>query len=120
MSLCLYAGSTAAEVASVEVLPDPILWTSSGRTQKYKDKSGTAQGVQKMTLKGGDPGKAKAIVKGKGTGLPDIDLSALEAPVHVRLVNSDTANSGICWGSTFQQSDIIKSKADQFKAKRKP
>ncbi len=117
--LCLYAGSTAAAITGLEVGPDSA-WSPIGKGFKYNDNGGTAQGIQKMILKGGDEGKAKMLVKGKGSGLPDFDLSTLQPPVTVQLVNSDTNDTGVCWESTYLSDDVIKNEANQFKGKAQP
>jgi len=45
-------------------------------------------------LKGSDTNKSKALVKGKGTGRPDLPFGSITAPLTVQLVNGD---SGVCW-----------------------
>lgn len=52
-------------------------------------------------------------VGGKGESLPDPTLGSLAAPVTVQLINSET---GVCWQSTYSDSDISQNSVDQFKA----
>lgn len=84
-----------------------------GRGYKYKDGALASDGVLKILYKGGDAGKSKAIVIGKGPGLP-AGLPAslqLSAQVTVQLRSSD----GLCL--SVQLSDIKKQEAMFFKAK---
>ena len=115
-ALCIYAGSAQALLAEADVAADPLKWPPiSTKGYKYKDPGGSSDGIQKVILKGGDAGKSKALVKGKGTGLPDPTLSpSVELPVVAELVNS---SNNICFGSTFDGLDVIKNDGVQFKAK---
>lgn len=116
-ALCLYAGTTQTLIAEANVLADPVKWAPiSTKGYKYKDKAGTSDSIQKVILKGGDPGKAKALVKGKGSGLPDPVLGNVPLPVVAELVNT---SNNICFGSTFDSLDVIKNDTKQFKAKDK-
>ena len=52
-----------------------------------------------MILKSGAAGKSKALLKGRGSNLPDpLDMGPLGSPVIAQLLNYQ---SGVCWGSTF-------------------
>jgi hypothetical protein len=64
-------------------------------------------------VKGSDANKAKALVKGKGAGLPDPALP-LALPVTAQLFNGE---SGICWGASYDAPDLKKSTGELFKAK---
>jgi len=118
-SLCIYAGSAAGLVARADVPPDATKWQAlSDKGWKYKDASGAADGVQKVLLKGGDAGKSKVLVKGKGDGLADLPAQTLPVaadgfPVTVQLFK----DTGLCWGSAFDSADVTKNEAGQFKAK---
>ncbi len=95
-ALCVYENGSL--IASPGVPPGMPAWSLIGsKGFKYKDKLGTEDGIQKIILKSGTAGKAKALVKGKGDNLPTI-TPPLTLPVDVQLVNSD---NGKCWGSTF-------------------
>jgi cysteine-rich repeat protein len=111
-TLCLYSGTSSATVA----LPAGPNWTPLGtKGFKYKDPAGSPDGAQKATLKSGAAAKAKALVKGKGTNLPDlVGAPALVLPVTAQLVND--ANS-VCFGGAFDAGDVLKNDARQFKAK---
>ena len=84
----------------------------------YKDKAGTADGVQKGQLKTGAAGKPKAQIKAKGSNLPTpVPISASgffdqDTTVTVQLVNDETAT---CLESVF--TSFKKNTGDQFKAK---
>lgn len=108
--LCIY--ENGAIIGTAAVSPDPTKWsTISTKGFKYKDKNGTAFGIQKILLKSGAATKAKVLVKGKGAALPDPSPD-LMLPVVVQLVNGDT---GVCWESTF--TSAIKNQVGLFKAK---
>ena len=108
-TLCVYAGSAAAIVA----VPAGSDWQATGTTGfKFKDPSGTPDGAQKASLKSGGSGKAKALVKGKGTNLPDTLAPPLSLPVTVQLVNDSNST---CFEAVY--SSFIKNDVKQFKAK---
>lgn len=64
-----------------------------GKGYRYKDGALAADGVLKVLYKGGEAGKSKAIVVGKGSGLPDGIAAALQSAVQatVQLRSSDGA-----------------------------
>jgi hypothetical protein len=80
---------------------------------KYKDTGLASDGVKKILYKGGDNGKSKAIVIGKGAGLPTGIPAALllssQATLQLR------SSNGICLSREL--SDISKQEATSFKAK---
>jgi len=71
--------------------------------------------VQKVSLKASDDNKTKALLKARGTELPDGILGAmgLETPVTAQLVNH---SSGICWQGSYTTPK--KNTDEQFKAKQ--
>jgi hypothetical protein len=114
-TLCLYAGTAATFLAGASVPAVASKWSEiPGKGYKYKDKAGTASGVQKIVLKGSTENKAKALVKGKGGGLPDVTLGSLPLPLTTQLVNTDNS---VCFEGTYGSGDVIKNDATQFKAK---
>lgn len=116
-ALCIYAGSTAALITG-PVVTASASWSASGATGwKYKDTTGAQDGIQKVVLKSGAQGKAKALLKGKGTALPDFPASTLpilDFPVTAQLVNLET---DLCLGASFEASDVKKNTAGQLKLK---
>ena len=119
-SLCVYSGASPTLVAEVNVSAGGGLWSPIGsKGYKYKDKNGTQDGIQKIILKGSDQNKSKALVKGKGTDLPDLPPAsnpalALDLPVTVQLINHD---NGICFGGVYDSGDVKKNEPALFKAK---
>ncbi len=112
-ALCIFAGT--ANVLAAEVPASASRWSPvSDKGYKYKDTSGTPIGITKVLLKGGDAGKAKCLVKGKGPNLPDPTLGSLPLPVKAQLVNS---SNSICFEGEFDAPDVIKNTPTQFKAK---
>ncbi|MGH7785373.1 MAG: hypothetical protein ACRERC_00815 [Candidatus Binatia bacterium] len=112
-ALCLYSGTAASLVGRAEIAAGPS-WIATASGFKYSDPVATA--VRKALLKGGAQGKSKALVKGKGTGLPDVDLTALAEPVRAQLVNSDTESSGVCWETAYSAAEIAND-GSKFKGK---
>jgi cysteine-rich repeat protein len=115
-ALCIYTGSTAALVADFAVPGDSMKWSPiSGKGYKYKDVSGSADGITKVILKGNVQGKATCLVKGQAIHPDDLDLTQLVDPVTVQLVNDATS---ACFESRFEQADFITfDDPAQFKAK---
>jgi hypothetical protein len=86
------------------------------RGYRYKDSGGSAAGVTKILLKGGEAGKSLAQVKGKGTNLPDPTFTNLPLPVTAQLVNTQT---NTCLEATYQTADVKKNDGGRFKAVKK-
>jgi hypothetical protein len=113
-AFCLYDGG--ALLTSATVPPSAAFWSTVGSVgYKYKDSSGSADGAQKLILKGtGTPGKSKALIKGKGANLPFAPLvQPFAGPVVAQLRNNAT---GYCMQGSY--SAPIKNTATQFKAKQ--
>lgn len=108
-TLCLYAGDGNPP----ETLPIGAAWSAIGGGFKFQDAAGAPAGVRKAILKAGEAGKAKLLVKGGGTNLPD-PAPPLALPVTVQLVNDTTA---ACYEAVFDSLDVIKNVTGQFKAK---
>jgi hypothetical protein len=98
-SLCLYSGPSSAFMADLTVEPDGLLWKSLGALGDkgflYKDNLATVRGVQRILVKPSMTAKSKALVKGKGSLLPNLPLP-VTPPLKLQLSNSD---SGLCWAS---------------------
>lgn len=118
--LCLYAGSASALVRQIEVPAGGPPWQPAGdKGYRYKDKLGQSDGVTKVLLKGSAANKSKVLLKGAGSDLPDLPAQTLpfdpeDYPITVELINNET---GVCFGSTFDEGDVKKNTTDQFKAK---
>lgn len=108
-AVCVYE---AGALSYSMVIPPGPAWTPIGsKGFKYKELTGSAQGVQKIILKGSTDPKSKVLVKGRGLALPD-PVPPLTMNVEVQVVNSD---NGICWGTLF--TGFKKNQAGLFKAK---
>jgi cysteine-rich repeat protein len=109
-TLCLYAGTTALGDATI---PPGLAWSPiSTKGFKYKDTSGTPDGIIKAKLKSSTVAKSKVLVKGKGANLPDLPAMPFGPQVTVQFTNSD----GVCFESVFNAP--YKKNADgKFKAK---
>jgi hypothetical protein len=84
-----------------------------GKGYRYKDAGLATDGILKILYKGGDAGKSKAIVIGKGPGLPTGLAAALQlsSQATVQLRSSD----GLCL--TVDLSEITQQDSSSFRAK---
>jgi cysteine-rich repeat protein len=114
-TLCVYqnTNATPAGVIGLTVPDSSTKWTVIGANKgdKYKDPSGTDDGVTKALLKAGANGKAKALMKAKGGSMPSATLG-LTTPVVAQLVNSE---NNACYTTQFNSAK--KNTTAQFKAK---
>jgi len=76
--------------------PHPC-WRATHDGARYLDKDLTPDGIRRIRLKEGLPGKARISVTGRGPNLALPDPGSLAEPVTVQLVNS----LGTCWEGTF-------------------
>jgi Disintegrin len=113
-ALCFYSGPTASLIGNADVGPGSNWSPISTKGFKYKDLSAAQSGVKKIVLKGSDNNKSKALVKGKGDGLPDLPLPIPmgDLPLIVQLRNNE---SGVCWEGVFDSP--LKNRTDLFKDK---
>src|SRR6185369_14478737 len=114
-ALCIYAGVSDTLVAQMHIPASSTKWKPLGtKGFKYLDPSSSADGAQKIVLKGGVAGKSKVIVKGRGTALPDpLDMGPLGTPVTAQLLNYQ---SGVCWEANYTTAK--KDTSAIFKAKQ--
>lgn len=113
-ALCIYAGTGAAEISGG--VPGGSGWkTVSTKGYKFKDSAAGGDGISKVLLKGGDAGKSKLLVKGKGVNL-DLGAMPLNEPteVLVQLLRNDDPG---CWETLFPFASIDADEATLFKAK---
>jgi len=112
-ALCIY-GNIPGPLDTIVIPADATKWRTASTTGfKYKDPSATADGTTKVQLAGSTQNKSKVQIMGKGAGLPFIPFP-VPAPVTVQLFNATT---GLCWGATFQGSQILRNDTGQLKAK---
>lgn len=78
----------------------------------YKDSLHTPDGADKILLKAGLAGKAKAQFKAKGDNIPSFSLP-LSLPVTAQI----QSENGQCWAATFSLPSASKNDASQFKGK---
>lgn len=99
---------------------DKPCWKALDEGFKYKDKDGTAQGIQNMLLKGGDAGKSKLAVKGKNnvgkgqTSLPTGIAAALTGSANAT-IQLRGSNAPGCFSCAVTTS---KDEGGTFKAKK--
>ena len=111
-AICVYDESGGTPGLKLEsVVPPGSQWTATSSGFKYNDPTLGADGVRSVHLKSGAPDRAKANLKGKGSGLA-MPALGLDGPVTARLVRIGT---GACWEATF--SAPTRNDATTFKAK---
>jgi len=120
-TLCVYDSSLGESTlaSSLNITAGPP-WRPAGKKGwRYKDKSGSAAGVQKMQLRSGALGKTKVLITAKGVNVPTPlpatadRLFAADPMVSVQLVST----TGRCWSVDFPNAK--KNSVKTFKAKVK-
>ncbi len=115
-AFCLYAGAAEDRVASLEIPPGASWKLVRARGYRYRDRTGSADGIIKMSLRGSGGDRAQARVRGKGENLPDFGLSGgLPLPVVAQLLNTQ---SGVCWESRFDAASVVRNQSGRFEASR--
>jgi hypothetical protein len=112
-TLHIYLG-TAATLLDMHVPADATKWSGINNGYKYDDPGRGADGIEKIILKGSANNTSKALLKGKGAGLPDPSLGSLPPPLRVQLTNDDTQ---LCLEATYDSADLIRNDVEKFKAK---
>ena len=108
--LCIYENGDLSDGVTVAAGAN---WKASAKGFKFKNKAATD--IQKIQLKAGALGNPKATgvqFKGKGSGLPALNLPLTE-PVTIQVLNSSNSN---CFGAEFLTSTKNSDKA--YKAKK--
>lgn len=114
-SLCLYTGPAVAPLTDLTAPAGGSSWQAlSDNGYKYRDKSGAADGITKLTLKAGAAGEAKATLRAKGAAAPPFAFGFLPLPVTAQLINGD---NGTCFEAVYDAADIKKNDGGKFKAK---
>ncbi len=118
-ALCLY--DDGALKAELEVGPSNTLWAPVGtKGYQYKDPNGSAAGVTKLKLLGGDAGKSKVQLKGKGANLPmPTPVSGMRFFAQTSAVVAQLREAnGDCYQSAFTDTETSKNDGVQYKAKK--
>jgi cysteine-rich repeat protein len=114
-ALCVYDDSNGKTTTRLQlVIPSGSAWRSRTGGFVYKDKLGTADGVNGIVLKTGDAGRAKVSLKASG---PNLTLPSLPLvlPVAVQL-----RSHGLCWGAGYEPGGVKKGTSSIFAAKSSP
>jgi cysteine-rich repeat protein len=117
--LCVYDGTSlvigSRATAGGNCDGKPCWKAIGGGGFKYQNKGLYPNGLQKLTIKAGPDGKAKILVKGKGSWIRMPSLPLSQNPmVTVQLINGE----GECWRDTYSaparanESGIFKDKGD--------
>jgi hypothetical protein len=111
----MYSGSTLimeADIPAGGTCGGAPCWETTGSDGfKYGSKPAVSGGVEKVLVKSGAADKAKALVKGKGSGLimPSMPLTQ---PIRVQLLTDGNACAEALYSGTPIHNDM-----NQFKAK---
>ena len=94
-------------------------WTPLGnppgsRGWRYRDRTGSQRGIEKILLKPGADGQATIRLKGDGPNVGLTEPFQIDLPLIVQLQR----DAGACWEATY--SDPIVSTDTTFKAKSDP
>ncbi len=119
-SLCIWAGpeeSTMEKAYEVTIPPGgqcdgKACWKSMNAGYRFKDNDATNRGIRKLSIKGGDEGKARLMVQGRGPGLAVGQLPLMPSGGKARV---QIRNEEACWEANFSLS-IKKNDASKFVA----
>ena len=111
--LCVYTG-TPARLLALRIPSDAGKWKPKGTGFSYADPTRTADGVKKVVLQSGVPGKPKVVVIAGGPSMPVPVLGAVPAPLTVQVVDQESA---VCFESVFDGAELRVNDAEQLKAK---
>ena len=127
-ALCLYGDTDATPVLLAELVApaggacknDKPCWKALGKPPgvkgyKYNDADLTPHGLQSITAKPGDDGKAQITVKGKGATLRKPALPITAFPLRVQL-----QKSGLCFEVKYEAADAKKNEAGTLQLKGPP
>ena len=109
--LCVYDAAALPQPRLSAAAPAGSSWASGSTSVTYRSKTGAPDGLRLAKVKSGSAGKAKVLVKAKGSALALPALSSLTPPLTVQL----HSESGTCWGATFSTPDSATSSL--FKAR---
>ncbi len=98
--LCVYDGTglvASSTAPAAGLCEGRACWSARGSGFGYKDRLRTPDGLQRITLKTGDDGRASIQVKGQGAALGMPNLTTLASPLTVQLKTT----TGACWGARY-------------------
>jgi hypothetical protein len=120
-TFCLYDGGgtllTEATVDPGGTCGAKPCWKALGtppgaKGYRYKNGDSNDEGAQKLIAKPGQPGKAKAIFKGRGA-----NLAMPAIPVSLPLTAQLASTTGRCWGAEFRAEGLLKNEPGVFAGK---
>jgi cysteine-rich repeat protein len=99
-ALCIYDADSdvviAAQIPAGGICAGRECWKSGVRGIAYRDKDNTPDGMNRVSLRAGGPGKAAVSAKGKGEPLKMTPIDDITLPVQAQL-----RRDGACWEATF-------------------
>jgi hypothetical protein len=119
-SVCIWTGAEESRMEKAyEVTIPPggqcagkACWKSMNDGYRFRDKDATNGGIRKLLIKGGDAGRARIVVQGKGPGLTvgSLPLAPADGVARVQIRNEET-----CWEANF--SSISQNDSSKFTAR---
>lgn len=115
-AFCMYAGTAERLIKEADIDAGDN-WKGGVANYRYRDKSASSGGIQKVKVQAGSLNDAKLAVKAKGDELLDIGFPFEESefPILVQLTNVTT---GACWETTFERTHFAKNGANRRGALR--
>jgi cysteine-rich repeat protein len=115
--LCVFDGATPSLWLFVKAPAGGICdgdpcWSASASGFRYRDTAGTPDGVERLTVKAGDQGRAKLGLIAKEGAVRASSLRQLDLPIRVQL----QSKTGDCWETIFSAAGVAKSTATQLRA----
>jgi hypothetical protein len=118
-ALCIYdeSGDTPETLLAATAPPGGTCrskpcWRLGERGLRYRDADRTPDGLDLITSRIGEDGKAKFVVKGKGDDLP-LPALPLPLPIRVQLL----AGNGECWEATYSSAQFQTNTPTEFDGK---
>jgi hypothetical protein len=114
--LLLDAQAPAGDLCPAGAVPTAC-WKAFGtppgtKGHRYKDRALTPDGLELIRLTPGAEGRAKVIVRAKGSALDMPSPLDIEPPVTVQLQNTNA-----CWSATYYPAGVLSNDATVFRAK---
>jgi hypothetical protein len=92
-------------------------WTGLGTNGfRYRDRERSPDGIARLVLKAGTPGKARALVKGDGPLLSDRPAGLPTLPLALPLRVQLHAASGACFQTAHSAAGVSQNDASRFRA----
>ncbi len=115
-SFCVYSGLDEQLLMNVDIDPGSN-WKGGVNKYRYRDKTGTAGGINAINTEPGSLNDAQLLVKARGDDVLTLGFpfEAGQFPLLVQLANFD---KGVCWETTFEVAHFVKNEVNRRGALR--